>query len=100
MCVDVDFYNIYLKKNNLIEKTLISYLKNIFAYPVYCCSHYTNIVSNILLLLDGKVKSLKKRAVMRSYLDLANNAYIVVANFHYTECGIAKLLQEYCNWNP
>ena len=32
---------------------------------------------------------------MRSYLDLANNAYIADANFHYTECGMAKLLQEY-----
>ena len=39
----------------------------------------------------------KKRAVMRSSLDLANNAD---ANFHYTECGMAKLLQEYCQWNP
>ena len=38
----------------------------------------------------------KKRAVVRSYLDLANNAYIADANFHYTECGMAKLLQEYC----
>ena len=44
--------------------------------------------------------SLKKRAVMRSYLDLDNNAYIADANIHYTECGIAKLLQEYCIWNP
>ena len=69
-------------------------------YQVYCCSHYTNIVSNSLLLLDEKVKCLKKRAVMRSYLDLANNAYIADANFHYTECGMAKLLQEYCQWNP
>ena len=68
-------------------------------YPVYCCSPYTNIVSNSLLLLDEKVKCLRKRAVMRSYLDLANNAYIVDANFHYTECGMAKLLQEYCQWN-
>ena len=93
ICVDVDLYNIYLK-NNLIKKNLISYLKNIIAYPVYYCSHYTNIVSNSLLLLDGKVKSLKKRAVMRFYLDLANNAYKADANFHYTECGIAKLLQE------
>ena len=44
----------------------------------------------------------KKFAVMRSYLDLANNAYIHVAdaNFHYTECGMAKLLQESCKWNP
>ena len=56
--MDIDFYNIYLKKKN--EKNLISYLKNIFVYPVYCCSHYTNIVSNSLLLLDGKIKSLKK----------------------------------------
>ena len=39
---------------------------------------------------------LKKRAVMRFYLNLANNAYIPDANFHYTECGMAKLLQEYC----
>ena len=51
-------------------------------------------------MLDGKVKCIKKRAVMRSYLDLANNAYIADANFHYTECGIAKLLQESCKWNP
>ena len=29
----------------------------------------------------------KKRAVMRSYLDLAN---IADANFHYIECGMAK----------
>ena len=41
----------------------------------------------------------KKHAVMRSYLDLANNAYIADANFHYTECGMTKLLQEYCQWN-
>ena len=33
---------------------------------------------------------------MRSYLDLSHNAYIADANFHYTECGMAKLLQEYC----
>ena len=52
------------------------------------------------IILDGKVKCLKKRAVMRSYLDLANNAYIADANFPYTECGMAKLLQEYCKWNP
>ena len=46
-------------------------------------------------------KCLKKRAVMKSYLDLANNAYIAAdANFHYTECGMAKLLQESCKWNP
>ena len=38
----------------------------------------------------------KKRAVMRSYLDLANNTYIADANFHYIECGMAKLLQESC----
>ena len=37
----------------------------------------------------------KKHAVMRSYSDLANNAYIADANFHYTECGMAKLLHEY-----
>ena len=35
---------------------------------------------------------------MISYLDLANTAYIADANFHFTECGVAKLLQEYCNW--
>ena len=59
------------------------------------------MVSNSLLLLDGKVKYLKKKhAVVRSYLVLANNAYIVDASFHYTECGMAKLLQEYCKWNP
>ena len=33
ICVDVDFYDIYLKKNNLIERNLISYLKNIFRVP-------------------------------------------------------------------
>ena len=33
----------------------------------------------------------KKRAVMRFYLDLANNADIADASFHYTECGMAKL---------
>ena len=32
----------------------------------------------------------KKRAVMGSYLDLADKAYIADANFHYTECGMAK----------
>ena len=42
----------------------------------------------------------RKRAVMRSYLDLANNAYIADANSHYTECGMTKLLQESCKWNP
>ena len=42
-------------------------------------------------MLDGIVK-----CFMRSYLDLANNAYIADANFHYTECGMAKLLQESC----
>ena len=41
----------------------------------------------------------KKPAVIKSYLDLANNAYIAGANFHYTECDMAKLLQEYCQWN-
>ena len=41
----------------------------------------------------------KKRAIMRSNLDLANIAYIADANFHYTECGMAKLLQESCKWN-
>ena len=41
----------------------------------------------------------KKCAVMGSYLDLANNAYIADANFHFTECGMAKL-QESCKWNP
>ena len=35
----------------------------------------------------------KKRAVIGSYFDLANNAYIADANFHYTEC-------ESCKWNP
>ena len=42
----------------------------------------------------------KKRAVMRYYLDLAKNASIADANFHYTECGMTKLLQKYCKWNP
>ena len=44
--------------------------------------------------------NVKKRAVMRSYLDLANDAYKADTNFHYTECGMAKLLQESCKWNP
>ena len=42
----------------------------------------------------------KKSAVMSSYLDIANNLFIADANFHYTERGMAKLLQEYCQWNP
>ena len=42
----------------------------------------------------------KKRAVTWSYLDLANNAYMADANFNFTECGMAKSLQEYCQWNP
>ena len=42
----------------------------------------------------------KKHAVMRSYLDLTSNAYKADANFLYTECGMAKLLQEYCKWYP
>ena len=42
----------------------------------------------------------KKTCSHGSYLDLANNAYIADANFHYTECGMAKLLREYCQWNP
>ena len=51
--VDVDFCNIYLKKSinkkiSLIEGNLISYLNIFFVYPVYCCSHYTNIVSNMI----------------------------------------------------
>ena len=33
---------------------------------------------------------------MRSKLDLANDAYIADANYHYTKCGMAKLLQESC----
>ena len=69
-------------------------------YPVYCCSHYTNIVSNSLLLLDGKVKCLKIVQSLDFTLDLANNADIADANFHYTECGMAKLLLECCQWNP
>ena len=59
ICVDVDFDSIYLKKNNLIEKKSNLLFKNIFVYPVYGCSHYGSIVSNSLLLLDGKVKCLK-----------------------------------------
>ena len=42
----------------------------------------------------------KTRAFMRSYLDVAINGYIADANFHYTECGMAKLLQESCKSNP
>ena len=42
----------------------------------------------------------ERRAVTRSYLNLASNAYIDDTNFHYTECGMAKFLQEYCQWNP
>ena len=36
---------------------------------------------------------------MRSYSLLAINAYISDANFHYTKCGMAKLLQESCKQN-
>ena len=42
----------------------------------------------------------KKRTVMRSYLVLAINTNIADANFHYTECGMAKSLQESCKWSP
>ena len=34
-----------------------------------------------------------KSTVMRSYSVLAINAYMTEDNFHYKECGIAKLLQ-------
>ena len=44
-------------------------------------------------MLDGKVKCVKKRAVMRSYSVLAINA-----NLHYTECGMTKLLQASCKY--
>ena len=47
------------------------------------------------MILNGKIKRLK-HAVIRSYSLLAINAYINGANFHYTECGMAKLLQESC----
>ena len=46
-------------------------------------------------MLDGKVKYLKN-VVMRYDSVLAINACISDANFHYTECGLAKLLQESC----
>ena len=36
---------------------------------------------------------------MRSYSLLAINAYINDANFHFTKCGTAKLLQESCKQN-
>ena len=36
---------------------------------------------------------------MRSYSVLAINAEITDDNFHYTECGMAKLLQESCKSN-
>ena len=39
----------------------------------------------------------KKRAVIRSYLDLANNAFIADANFHYTECGIPNYYRNRVN---
>ena len=36
---------------------------------------------------------------MRFYSLLAINAYTNDANFHNTECGMAKLLQESCKQN-
>ena len=58
------------------------------------------IFHNILSECWMQKLNVKKRAVMRSYLDLAINAYTAGVNFNYTECGMAKLLQEYCKWNP
>ena len=43
--------------------------------------------------MDGKIKRLKN-AVMRSYSIVTINADINDTNFHYTECGIAKLSEE------
>ena len=58
------------------------------------------IFHNILSECWMQKLNVKKRAVMRSYLDLEINAYTADVNFNYTECGMAKLLQEYCKWNP
>ena len=48
-------------------------------------------------MLDGKENLfLKETVVMSSYLVLAINTNIDDANVHYTECDMAKLLQESC----
>ena len=60
----------------------------------------SNRFYNVLSECWTEKLNVKKRAVMKSCLDLANDAYIADANFHYTECGMAKLLQEFCKWNP
>ena len=72
-------------------------------YQSKLCQAELDIVVNVkynlqysFSMLDGKVKCLQKRAVMRPYSDLAINAYIADANFHYTECDTAKLLKESC----
>ena len=56
----------------------------------------SNRFYNVLSEYWREKLNVKKRAVMRSYLGLANDAYIADANFQYTECGMAKLLQESC----
>ena len=49
-------------------------------------------------IMDGKIKRLK-HAVMGSYSVLAINTYITDDNFHYTVCGMVKLLQVSCQLN-
>ena len=49
-------------------------------------------------IMDGKIKRLK-HAVMGSYSVLAINTYITDDNFHYTVCGMVKLLQVSCHLN-
>ena len=44
-----------------------------------------------------KIKSLKTCSD-EILLSLAINAKITDGNFHYTECGMAKLLQESCKY--
>ena len=45
---DVDFCHIYLKKTKLNLKKSNKLFKNMFVYPVYWCSHYTNMVINMI----------------------------------------------------
>ena len=59
-----------------------------------------NILYNILSECWMQKLNVKKCAVISFYLDLAINAFIADATFHYTECGMAKLLQESCKLNP
>ena len=46
--VDVDFCNIILKNQTTTKQKSNQLFKYIFVFPVYCCSHHTNIVINLL----------------------------------------------------